>query len=153
MRRLIFFTLIFFCASMESHAANPKNDIEQMGALAGTILACGAENQLRLFEDIISRYISNTSPNEAAEKDTKALYVRTKFGKYMVQKDKKQLGCSETLATFSRMPIFKFELYEDGSLKTPEGKYLLPRGQKAFNPNVRRLYPAPAQQQQPPIRR
>ena len=138
------FLFIFMILCVPFHAAaqvQSSRDIESIGTLAGVVLACGAHRQLYQFEEILSRYLSNTAPNQTAEESSLRLYATAKAASYTFQRNRSKQNCAQTIADFSKMPIFNFELYSDGTIKTPDGKFLYPRGQKGMAQGAQRTYP------------
>ena len=122
------------------HAAKQENDAEEMGSLAGVVLACQAYKPLYQFEEILSRYYSNTSSSEAVEKAKLKQYALAKAGSFSLF-TKRKIDCAEVVNDFVKMPVFKSELYSDGSLRLPDGKFLYPRGQKKLAKNAEKIYP------------
>ena len=138
MRKFIF---IFMSFLLPFSIKAKETDTENMGALAGAVLACGAYRQLYQFEEILSRYFSNTAPNKAAEEAEMQRYARSKATSYAFYRTRSKRDCSSTIATFIQMPVFKTELYSDGTIRTPEGKFLYPRGQKGLAKDAEKIYP------------
>ena len=133
----VILSIVWFL-SIPCAQAETMSEAQQFGTLAGVALACGSK-ALYKYEEIVSRYFANTSPNEAVEKELKNQYVRAKVGGYRLQK-KKMSDCPDTLIRFAQMPLMQFSLYSDGSLQTPQGQYLLPRGQKSPLPSASKIY-------------
>lgn len=144
MKKITLFFVCFFSFAAPAAAQQRQSEPAQLGTVAGVAMACGAYRQLYLYEEITSRLLSNTAANERIEKEMYKEYAIAKTNSFREQADRRKVPCSEATAAFSKMPIFRFELYADGSLKSPEGRYILPRGQKKFNPSVERIYPAAA---------
>lgn len=143
MKKITLFFVGLFSFVAPAAAQQRQSEPAQLGTVAGVAMACGAYRQLYLYEEITSRLLSNTAANERVEKEMYKEYAIAKTNSFREQADRRKVPCSEAVDAFSKMPIFRFELYADGSLKTPEGRYLLPRRQKKFNPSAERLYPAP----------
>lgn len=138
------FLLVFLIFSAPFNAlaqTRSAQNTEGIGTLAGVVLACGAYRQLYQFEEILSRYFSNTSPTQAAEDAALRLYATAKANSYIFQRGRSKRDCAQTIADFSKMDIFKFELYSDGTLKTPNGQFLYPRGQRKLADGAVRTYP------------
>ena len=110
-------------------------------ACLGLTAPSGAAAQSNDIEEILSRYFSTTSPNQAAEEALIRRYSAAKVSTFALQSKRSKDDCPQTVSDFTRMGIFKFELYSDGSLKTPEGKFLFPRGQKKLAAEAVRVYP------------
>lgn len=145
MRVFLLIFMIFLAPFGARAQTRSEKDIEGVGTLAGVVLACGAYRQLYQFEEILSRYFSNTAPSQAAEDASMRLYATAKANSYAFQRNRSKRECPQTVADFSRMDIFRFELYSDGTIKTPDGKFLYPRGQKKLADGAERTYPAPRQ--------
>lgn len=137
MMKNVFLFLTWFLTIPPAHAET-MSEAQQFGTLAGVALACGS-SALYKYEEIVSRYFANTTPNETAEKELKNQYVRAKIAGYRLQK-KKMTDCSDTVVRFAQMPLMRFSLYSDGSLQTPQGQYLLPRGQTSIQPSATKIY-------------
>ena len=144
----MFFILCALLFISPVSAQEQQSEPAQLGTIAGLAMACGGGKQLYTYEEITSRLLSNTAANEKIEKSMYLEYARAKADSFREQSTRKRVSCNEIMNSFYKMPIFKFELYVDGSLKTPEGRYLLPRGQKKFNPSVERVYPETPQMPQ-----
>lgn len=143
MRVFLLIFMIFLAPFNASAQSQSGKDTESIGTLAGVVLACGAYRQLYQFEEILSRYFSNTAPSQAAEEAALRLYASAKANSYTFQRGRSKRNCAQTIADFSKMDIFKFELYSDGTIKTPDGKFLYPRGQKKLADGAERTYPRP----------
>lgn len=143
MRVFLLIFMIFLAPFNVSAQSQSGRDTESIGTFAGVVLACGAYRQLYQFEEILSRYFSNTAPSQATEEAALRLYASAKANSYTFQRSRSKRDCAQTIADFSKMDIFKFELYSDGSIKTPDGKFLYPRGQKKLADGAERTYPKP----------
>ncbi len=160
MKAVIFAFL--FCLSFSFPASaqeGGQSDAEQLGSVAGAAQACKAYKEVFTYEEIASRLISSMAANESVEKAMMTEYVKAKAQSFRLQRLQNRIPCSQLINAFMKMPIFKFELYSDGTLKTPEGKFLYPRGQKGLQPDAYRTYPsasaprAAAQKSAPPVQK
>lgn len=132
--------IIFFLSFLPfDAAAENRNEAEEMGHLAGMMYACNAHKTLGRYEQIVSRYFSNTTRSSDAERAKLQLYVRAKADAYSLYRKKRKFNCAEMVNDFSSMPIFKTVVYSDGSLKMPDGKYLYPRGQKKLADDAKKI--------------
>ena len=131
--------IVFMLALLPLNASAAEINAEDMGHLAGAVMACGAQRTLYQFEEILSRYFSNTSPNAEVEKSLIKDYARAKAATFSLYKSRKD-DCARTIRNFSQMPILRSELYSDGSLRLPDGKFLYPRGQKKLAKGAERTY-------------
>lgn len=142
--RVFLIIAMFFLAPFNVSAQAPSGqDTENLGMLAGAVLACKAHRQLYQFEEILSRYFSNTAPSQAAEEAIMRIYAEAKAKSYVLQRKRSKQDCAQTVFDFSRMNFFKFELYSDGTLKDSNGKFLYPRGQNRLANGAERTYPKP----------
>ena len=139
--RKAFLVLLFSLLPLTTQAAEQAEEIEEMGNIAGVIMKCKAYQSLYQFEEILSRYYSNTSNNEEVEKIKLKQYAKAKAKTFALFL-KRDIDCAEAVNEFTKMPIFKSELYSDGSLRMPDGKFLYPRGQKKLAANAKKIYPA-----------
>lgn len=134
--------LLFSLLPLNVFAAPASNDAEEMGHLAGVILACGLYKPLYQFEEILSRYFSNTAGGPEAEKAILKQYAQAKASAFNIYRQRKS-ECAATINDFMRMPIFRSELYSDGTVRLPDGKFLYPRGKKKLAPDAQKIYPVP----------
>lgn len=118
--------------------AKKIDDAEQMGHFAGIMLACKAGPLLYQYEEIMSRFFSNTSNTPDGEKAKLRMYVQSKKDTYLLYR-KRKFDCAEAINEFSKMKIFQMTLYSDGSLRLPDGSFLYPRGQKKLAPNATKI--------------
>lgn len=134
-KTIVFFILAFFPLNAPAAEINA----EDMGHLAGAVMACGAQRTLYQFEEIISRYFSNTSPNAEIEKAQIREYATAKASTFSIYRSRRD-DCTRTISSFSQMPILRSELYSDGSLRLPDGKFLYPRGQTRLAKGAEKIY-------------
>lgn len=111
----------------QSRTTKGLTEAQQLGITAGAALACAAGPKLDDFELIASRIIANKAATAQEEKDGYREYATSKFETYQAQKKSPQAPCSEVLASFNRLPIFKSVVYADGSVKMFDGTKLLPK--------------------------
>ncbi len=144
--------LSFFCVCVQvcAQGTETETEAEKLGSVAGAAQACKAYKNVFTYEEIASRLIASMAASEDAEKIMMKEYVDAKARSYIQQRTQNRIPCGQLINTFVKMPIFKFELYSDGTLKTPEGKFIYPRGQKGFQKGAYRTYPAPPRPQQLP---
>ena len=157
MKKILFF--LCFLLPIQAHAQRQTtlNEAQHLGLLAGLAGACDIDVRvMHDYEEIASRIISNKAPSQAIEDMFVKDYAASKAKFYLQQKKSPEVSCSEVITNFTQMPIFRFTLFDDGTLITNEGKYLYPRGQKKKAPNAVQVYPAtgqaPAQTSEPAAR-
>ena len=140
MRFLVFFLILLPFDALAQERAQEPSDPKKLGLVAGAASACGAHKQLYRFEEIVSRIFANKAKTPEIEKKMITEYAKGKAESFISQTERKRMPCREVVDSFSKMPIFKFQLYSDGSLKTPEGKFLFPPSQTALAPDAERVY-------------
>lgn len=137
--RWTLFVFIAFIFPVNAFAASKPDEIEEMGNLAGVVMTCKAYRSLYQFEEILSRYYSNTSSDPEVEKAKLRKYAQAKANTFTLYR-KRKIDCVEVINDFTKMSIFKSELYSDGSLRLPDGKFLYPRGQKKLAKDAEKIY-------------
>ena len=145
--RKIIIAFMFSILPLNVFASSQPSEVEEMGNLTGVVMACKAYRPLYQFEEILSRYYSNTSISPEEEKAKLRQYARAKANSFSLYRNRR-IDCAEIISDFTRMPIFKSELYSDGSLRLPDGKFLYPRGQKKLANGAEKLYPIKRQSKQ-----
>ena len=152
MKTSVFCAVALFLSIRPAFAAlQLPSDAAQLGMMAGAAQACKAYKDVYIYEEIASRLIASMSAGESAERIMMQEYVKSKLESFQAQRTQNRLPCGQLVNRFVKMPIFKFELYSDGTLKTPEGKFLYPRGQKSLKRGAVRTYP-PLPRNQAPAR-
>ena len=120
----------FLCSGdvlANSRTMQGVSETEQLGISAGVALACHADQeQLKNYEMIASRIISNPLKTVAAEKEALRLYAQAKLKAYTEHKKQKLMNCNEVLSRFESQEIFKSVIYRDGTIKMPNGKVIKP---------------------------
>lgn len=120
----------FLCSGdvlANSRTMQGVSETEQLGISAGVALACDVdEEQLKNYEMIASRIISNPLKTDAAEKAALRLYAQAKLKALTEQKKQKLMNCNEVLSRFESQEIFKSVIYRDGTIKMPNGKVIKP---------------------------
>ncbi len=135
----IFFIITLLCSfSAAAQKATKLPDIKEapeyspaaFGLVAGAAYACNAGKKLQDYELIVSRILMNLAPNEKMEKAYLTEYVVAKKEAMTKQQKEPPMSCSSFLKEFNKQKIFNSMVMSDGSVKNPDGTWLLPRGQK-----------------------
>lgn len=143
MKKLLVLLCLIFPATAHAQRQTVMNEAEQLGLLAGLASACGADaHVLHDYEEIASRIIANKAPSQSVEDMLVKDYATAKARFYLNQIKSPEVSCGEVLSHFTQMPVFSFNLYDDGTLITNEGKYLYPRGQNGLKKGAALVYPA-----------
>lgn len=129
-KAVVFFVSVLFpvVCFAQSRTGNGLSDAEKAAILAGAAQACHAdEDKLINYEVIISRVLVNPTSSEAEETAVLTAYARKKFQVYNEQKAAPEMDCSEVLHRFDNLEIFKSVVFEDGTVKLPDGKIIKPK--------------------------
>jgi len=138
-------TIIVFFAFLLSFSASAQermNEAQQLGTLAGAAEACRLGRSQEAFEEIALRLIANKSVSDSDEDFSFKNYATAKAVAYKKQTEAPMVRCSEMAKAFTQMPLFRFELYSDGTLKTNDGEFIYPRGKKSKDPAATKVYPS-----------
>ena len=111
----------------QSRTSKGLTEAEKLAITAGAAQACGADtDKLKNYEVIASRILVNQTATEKEETAALTAYARKKFEVYSEQKKAPEMYCSEVLNRFDNLPIFQSTVYQDGTLKLPDGKIIKP---------------------------
>ncbi len=108
----------------------PDNSPAAFGTMAGVAYACKAGKKLQDFELIVSYLLVNSAPSKRMEKAFMQEYALAKKTAMEKQERNPPMPCSTFLKQFNSQKIFNSTVMSDGSVKTPDGSWSLPRGQK-----------------------
>ncbi len=109
----------------------PDHSPFAFGTVAGIAYACNAGKPLEDYELIASRILQNMAPSKEMESAYIKEYAQAKKSAMDKQKTAPPMPCSQFLKEFKKQKIFQSTVMSDGSVKNPDGTWLLPRGQKA----------------------
>lgn len=122
-----FLLMLSATAIADTRTAKGVSETEQFGISAGVALACGVDrDQLKNYEMIASRLISNPLKTDKAEKEALNVYAKAKLKAFKEQKQRQILACPEVLKRFEGQEIFKAIVYRDGTVKMPNGHVIKP---------------------------
>lgn len=121
------------------------SDIDKLAITAGAAQACNADSdKLDTYEMIASRILVNPTRSEQEESAILTAYARKKLQTYQEQKSAPEINCSEVLARFYKLPLFRSTVYRNGTLKLPDGTVIKP---------VRPVQPSPKPRPKQPMSR
>lgn len=120
-------TLVPFISQAQSRTGNGLTDAEKLAILSGAAQACQADqDKLINYEVIVSRILVNPTTSEQEETAVLTAYARKKFQVFNEQKSAPEMDCDEVLRRFDNLEIFKSVVYQDGTIKLPDGKVIKP---------------------------
>ena len=130
MKKALFLMFLFLpvICQAQSRTANGLTDAEKLAILAGAAQACQADrDKLINYEVIVSRILVNPTTSEQEETAVLTAYARKKFQVFNEQKAAPEMDCAEVLRRFDNLEIFKSVVYQDGTVKLPDGKVIKPK--------------------------
>ena len=101
-------------------------EMKALGAVAGQGLACGA-SKYDQFEMLARAIMLTKAPNNAMLQKGVYAYTEAKADTYLSKQMDAGFLCGETVQRFDSQDIFNITLYEDGTLKMPDGQIITPR--------------------------
>lgn len=101
-------------------------EMKALGAVAGQGLACGA-SKYDQFEMLARAIMLTKAPNNAILQKGVYAYTEAKADTYLSKQMDAGFLCGETVQRFDSQDIFNITLYEDGTLKMPDGQIITPR--------------------------
>ena len=135
------FVFLLFLSPVAASAQERMTEPQQLGTLAGLAEACRLPEK-DVFEEIALNLVANKSLNDKDEDFSFKSYATAKAVAYKNQTTSPEMRCSEIARSFSKMPVFRFELYSDGTIRTNDGMFIYPRGKKAKDPAATKIYPS-----------
>lgn len=141
MRVFLLIFMIFLVPFNARAQTRSEKDIESVGTLAGVVLACGAYRQLYQFEEILSRYFSNTAPSQAAEDTSMRLYATAKANSYAFQRNRSKRDCSQTIADFQEWIFSNLNFIRTVRLKRPTASFYTRAARKSWPTAPKELIP------------
>ena len=111
-------------AFARSSTLQNMTDAQQLGTWAGLALACNGGNKLDDFEFIASRIIGNQATSDEERNKSFKEYAEEKLRAYNLQRKNPTTPCNQVLEHFDGLSIFRAVVYDDGSVKLPDGKIL-----------------------------
>ncbi len=130
MKKALFLMFLFLpvICQAQSRTGNGLTDAEKLAIMAGAAQACQADHdKLINYEVIVSRILVNPTTSEQQETAVLTAYARKKFQVFNEQKAAPEMDCSEVLRRFDNLEIFKSVVYQDGTVKLPDGKVIKPK--------------------------
>ncbi len=139
---LVFLTIFSFCFifSNPSNARviNKPDKVEKapdispsaFGTMAGVAYACNAGKKLEDYELIVSRIMMAQAKTKKMQDAYLQEYVIAKKDAMQKQQKKPPMSCDKFLKEFYNQKVFQSTVMSDGSVKNPDGSWLLPAGQK-----------------------
>lgn len=121
--------VISFCLlqSLPALAQMPYLDeMKALGTVSGQGLVCGAEKYDQ-FEMLARAIMLTKAPNNAMLQKGVYAYTEAKASVYMNKQLDGGYLCREIADRFNAQEIFSISLYEDGTIKMPDGKIITPK--------------------------
>lgn len=118
---------MFLLAAGEARAQmSYMDEVRALGAVSGQGLACGAA-KYDDFELLARAIMLSKAPSDKLRNDAIYAYNEEKANAYFSKQMDGFYECTLINRRFDRQEIFKAVLYEDGTIKMPDGKVITPR--------------------------
>ena len=127
MRKLALFCTFSLLWANQVLAQMPYlEEVRALGAVAGQGMACGA-SKYDTFEMLARAILISKAPSDSIQAQGMLKYNEEKANVYFSKQMDGFFECDKINARFDAQDIFKMVLYEDGTLKMPDGKIVTPR--------------------------
>ena len=128
MRRLsyVFFGLTLFNVQPLCAQVSYVEEAKTLGIVAGQGLACQS-SKYDQFEMLARAIILTKAPNSNALQDGLYAYNSAKADTFLAKRRDGGYLCGEILRMFDNQDIYNIVLYEDGTLKMPDGQIITPK--------------------------
>lgn len=101
-------------------------EMQALGTVSGQGLACGS-SQYDKYEMLARAIMLTKAPTSKALQDGVYAYNAAKADSYLAKQRDGGYLCGEITGLFNSQEIFQITLYEDGTLKMPDGKIVTPK--------------------------
>ena len=122
--------LCFFILSVPNVAAQERvtyiEEVKALGLVAGQGLVCNA-SRYDDFEMLARAILLTKAPSDSALQRGVRVYNEAKADAYISKRMDGGYLCGEIRERFDNQDIFQATLYEDGTIKMPNGQLLTPR--------------------------
>lgn len=127
LKKILIISGLCWCAVFPAAAqVSYLEEMKILGTISGQGLACGSSLADKF--EMLSRAIMLTkAPSQAVLQDGVFAYNSAKADTYLSKQRDGGYLCGEILNMFDNQDIFKITLYEDGTLKMPDGKIITPK--------------------------
>ena len=113
-------------------------EMKALGIVAGQGLACGA-SKYDQYEMLARAIMLTKAPSNAMLQKGIYAYTEAKADTYLSKQMDAGYLCGETVQRFDNQDIFSITLYEDGTLKMPDGQIITPKmpydASQIYHPN------------------
>lgn len=128
MRRLsyLFFLCFVFYPQILWAQVSYVEEAKTLGIVAGQGLACRS-SKYDHFEMLARAIILTKAPSPQALQDGLYVYNSAKADTFLAKRKDGGYLCGEILQMFDNQDIYNITLYEDGTLKMPDGQIITPK--------------------------
>lgn len=128
MHRFFYVFLLAFCFYPQALWAQVSyvEEAKTLGIVAGQGLACQS-SKYDQFEMLARAIILTKAPNSNALQDGLYAYNSAKADIFLAKRKDGGYLCREILRMFDNQDIYNITLYEDGTLKMPDGQIITPK--------------------------
>lgn len=126
-KKLLFITLLLFFQTSEAAAQmSYHEEMRALGSISGQGLACRAA-QYDKYEMLARAIMLTKAPSPQRLQDGVYAYNTAKADSFLAKQRDGGYLCGEIVSLFDNQEIFQIVLYEDGTLKMPDGEIITPK--------------------------
>lgn len=125
-KRLVMVILLSFAAFPAAAQMSYIEEMRALGSVSGQGLACNASKYDK-YEMLARAIMLTKAPSPKMLQDGVYAYNTAKADSYLAKQRDGGYLCGEITGLFDNQDIFRITLYEDGTLKMPDGKIITPK--------------------------
>ena len=125
--------IVFILAIIPIAKADYLKEVESLGYVSGTGLACDAE-YYPAYETIVRSYILSAARSDEEQEKGMRVFNAAKAEAFISKQQDDLWDCYELNERFNKQEILKTKVYKDGRLKMPKGEIIKPR--QAYDPRL-----------------
>ena len=127
MKKIVLAVLVLLLNAATARSAEPYlEEVKALGIVSGQGLACGA-SKFDTFEMLARAILITKASSDRQQAEGMRVYNEAKADAYISKQMDGFYECTLINRRFDRQEIFKAVLYEDGTIKMPDGKVITPR--------------------------
>ena len=126
MKKILFVLFAMSLATPVAAQISYEEEARALGIIAGQGLACGS-SKYDTFELLARAIILTKSPSDVLQNKALKIFTEEKADVFITHQLNNFAGCQDVLRRFDKQDIFRATLYDDGTIKMPDGKILTPR--------------------------
>lgn len=125
-KKFVLYTALIFASAPAAAQMPYLDEMRALGTVSGQGLVCGAAKYDQ-FEMLARAIMLTKAPDNATLQKGAYAYTEAKASVYMNKRLDGGYLCREIASRFNEQDIFKISLYEDGTIKMPDGTIITPK--------------------------